>query len=497
MTRRRWRIVGQVQGVGFRPFVYRLARAHGLVGRILNDSTGVVIEAQGGALAMERFAQDLVSQRPALAVISHIETQDVVPVSGEHEFRIEHSEDDHRPRADVTVDSALCGACRGELLSADDRRRGYGLINCTDCGPRYSIIRRVPYDRPNTTMAQFQMCPACAGEYADPSDRRFHAQPIACHDCGPKVALVDSRGRPIDGDPIEQTAKCLEQGQIVAIKGLGGFHLAVRADGEAAVARLRSLKKRDGKPFALMCGSADQAQRVVELSEQGRKAIESPAAPVVLAKRRAGAPVAASVAPDNHRLGVMLPYTPIHHLLFGALGTDAPALVMTSGNLSDEPLAIDNAEALQRLGGMCDAILWHDRPIERCVDDSVIIDVGDAPLPIRRSRGYAPMSIALPADAGVPGLCVGGELKNTVAVVRDGSAILSQHLGDLNHPLALEYFRKAVADLRELFGVRPSWIAHDLHPLYQSHGYAKQLAGELGAELIGVQHHHAHPCGGV
>jgi hydrogenase maturation protein HypF len=493
VTRRRWRIVGQVQGVGFRPFVFRLACENHLTGFVNNNTEGVLLEAQGRSDHLDRFASMLESRKPALALIGAISCSTVPTRPGESGFRIEESGADPAAQADVTVDTALCRDCLAELLDQRDRRSQYGLINCTNCGPRYTILRRVPYDRPNTTMAGFPMCAACHAEYTNPADRRFHAQPVACHACGPKVSLADANGASIEGDPIGGAAQRLMAGQVLAVKGLGGFHLAVRADDPGAVTRLRKLKHRDQKPFALMCRDLAAARNLVFLSDQAAELLLSPACPIVLAPRRPGAAVAEDVAPGNHRLGVMLAYTPMQHLLFHWRGGALGPLVMTSGNLSDEPLVIDNAEAVQRLGGMCDAILWHDRPIERAVDDSVLIDMADGrPLPIRRARGYVPASLAIPMAGQSMGLCVGGELKNTVAVVRGGRAVLSHHMGDLTHTLAYEYFRRAVDDMCDLFGVRPQWIAHDLHPAYLSTAWATELARKLDVPLVGVQHHHAH-----
>lgn len=492
-TRYRWQISGQVQGVGFRPFVYRLACRHGLLGFIHNDPRGVTLEAQGTVQCLDRFIADLVERRPPLAVIARVDCHEIMLRDDETGFTILASETKATPQTQVTVDTAVCEDCLNELLDPMDRHFCYGLINCTHCGPRYSILRRVPYDRANTTMTEFEMCVACRSEYTNPVDRRFHAQPIACHQCGPKVELVDASGREVDGDPIERAAVLLEQGKIIAIKGLGGFHLSVRADDEQAVARLRRLKRRDAKPFAVMCSTVRDALRHVRLSDRGIEALLSPAAPIVLAKRQLGSSVASAVAPQNHRLGVMLPSTPIHHLLFARGGLRQVPLVMTSGNHSDDPLTIENQEALDRLGGVCDAILWHDRSIERRIDDSVWLDMDDdAALPLRRARGYVPGALRLPGSDQSQGLCVGGELKNTVAVVRDRQAILSQHLGDLKHPLALAHFKKTIDDLTSLFGVKPKWIAHDLHPAYLSVTYAKELAERWTVPLIGVQHHHAH-----
>lgn len=495
VARWRWLVTGQVQGVGFRPFVYRTARTLPLTGFVRNDARGVLIECQGSPPALRQFESDLREHHPALAYIRQIAKESLAAVADEQEFVIADSSADRATgAAEVTVDTATCPACVNEILSPGQRRHNYGLTNCTDCGPRFSIIRRVPYDRCNTTMSHFEMCGKCHAEYSDPLDRRFHAQPIACADCGPRVWLVDSSGQAVAGDPIGQAREMLRAGKILSIKGLGGFHLAVRADDENAVLRLRRLKKRDHKPFALMVASLEVAKEIVELSQSAVAMMQSPACPIVLAKQGQGARIAAAVAPGQARLGVMLPYTPIHHLLFKG-GSELPTLVMTSGNLSDEPLAIENHDALQRLGPMCDAVLWHDRPIERGVDDSVVIDVpGDAPIFLRRARGYVPAAIELPAAARTQtsGICLGGELKNTIAVVRNGSAILSHHLGDLTHPVAFTGFRKAVDDMRRLFGVEPQWIAHDLHPMYVSTTYARKLAAELRVAVIGVQHHHAH-----
>lgn len=491
IARQRWVIHGQVQGVGFRPFVYRAAGRRGLTGQVSNRGDTVVVEAQGSVDALDAFEWELEHQHPALAWIDAIECSAVDP-QPDTGFIIAQSTTAAAPAQCVTIDAAVCDDCLAEMRDPADRRHGYALINCTNCGPRYSIIRGVPYDRPNTTMAGFAMCDPCRAEYDDPGDRRFHAQPTACPDCGPVLALASPEGTALDEDPIAGTATRVADGHIVLIKGLGGFHLACRADDEAVVARLRRLKHRDAKPFGLMVRDADAAKRMVSLSPEALALLASPRCPIVLAPRVPDTSVAPSVAPGCHRLGVMLPYTPIHHLLFDTL-SDVPR-VMTSANVSDEPLVIDNAEAVSRVGGMCDVMLWHDRPIERAVDDSVVLDRGAAsgPLPVRRARGYVPEPIRLPIATHEPGLCVGGELKNTIAVVRDGQAILSHHLGDLKHPMALDAFRRSIDDLCDLFDVTPHWIAHDLHPAYLSTAYAQALAERLGVPLIAVQHHHAH-----
>jgi hydrogenase maturation protein HypF len=487
-VRWRWLITGQVQGVGFRPFVYRIARELQLTGSVRNDGSAVVIECQGIADSLREFQLRLQRDHPTLMEMRGLRCEVIAPDNDQADFQIIPSSRG-TAGSDVTVDVATCPQCVSDILSPRDRRFGYTLTTCTNCGPRYSIITDTPYDRCNTTMSRFDMCPACHAEYTDPSDRRFHAQPIACHECGPKLELVRPDGELIDGDPIALARTMLAEGKILAIKGVGGFHLAVRADSEEAVRRLRALKKRDFKPFALMVESIEEAQCLVELGQSAISAMQSPACPIVLAPRRKDAKVASSVSPGSYRLGVMLPYTPIQHLLFQT----APALVMTSGNISDEPLVIDNHEALAHLGAMSDAILWHDRPIQRAIDDSVLADLGQgAPIPLRRARGFVPRAIALPVGSPVHGICFGGELKNTITIVRGELAIPSQHLGDLTHPLAYEAFIRCCDDLRRLFKVEPKWIAHDLHPFYLSTTYATKLASELQVPRVAVQHHHAH-----
>ncbi|MHC4995465.1 MAG: carbamoyltransferase HypF [Planctomycetota bacterium] len=495
---RRLNIRGQIQGVGFRPFVFRVATRHGISGRVWNDGRGVTIEARGTREQLDRFEGDLMNESPPLATLDKIQSQPLdIPESWDRGFTIADSRCEKIHDAAITVDSAVCDRCQRELLDPENRYFRYGLINCTNCGPRFSILRGIPYDRPNTSMAGFTMCHPCRSEYRDPSDRRFHAQPVSCHNCGPKISLVDISGEPIHGDPYQTAARILKQGRILAVKGLGGFHLAVRADDESAVARLRRLKQRDAKPFALMVASENSAASLVRLTERGRRLLASPANPILLAPRRAGSDIAPSVAPRNHRLGVMLPYTPIPHLLMhelhSSVAAGAPPLVMTSANHSDEPLVFDNDDAMSRLSGLCDAFLIHDRPIVRPVDDSVFLDTPDAqPLPIRRARGFVPQAIPLPVPTAQPGLCVGGELKCVVAVVRNGEAILSQHLGDLRHTLAFEQFTRVIDDLCCICGVEPRWIAHDLHPAYLSTRHAIRLADELGVPRLAVQHHHAH-----
>lgn len=457
------------------------------------------MELQGAERSLEFFACDFSMTLPPLARIASMERRPLPLVTDEKGFSIRASEPGDGEAA-VTVDSAICADCLAELRDSGDHRHGHPFITCTHCGPRFSIVQDVPYDRGNTTMMNFPMCRRCKAEYKDPQDRRFHAQPICCPDCGPTVELLTPTGRKLAGNAIARAAVMLLAGKIVAIKGLGGIHLAVRADRRSAVSRLRKLKQRDSKPFALMVADVAAARRIVELSRAAEAELHSPAAPIILATRRENAAVVDAVAPGMHRLGVMLAYTPLHHLLFDAMAKNSarvPPLVMTSGNLSDEPLAIDNSEALARLGGggLCDALLLHDRPIERCVEDSVLLDRPEsAPLFIRRSRGYVPTAWPIPeAFAGHPtGICLGGELKNTIALVRERDVIVSQHLGDLQHPLALEHFKKAVRDFTQLFNTRIQFVAHDLHPNYLSTHFARELAAEHEARLMPVQHHLAH-----
>jgi hydrogenase maturation protein HypF len=499
-TRERWHLTGQVQGVGFRPFVYRLAQELGVAGLVTNDRDGVRLEVQAGAETLDRLRHALLHDAPPLVRIDSLRRHVVPAEAGAAEFRIVASElpSDATASCEVTVDTAVCPECLAELLDPSDPRHAHPLINCTNCGPRYSIVTAVPYDRPNTTMAAFAMCPRCAAEYADPSDRRFHAQPINCPRCGPQVGLVNAAGKPIAGDPIAVARSLLLDGKILAIKGLGGFHLAVRADRDAGVDELRRRKHRSAKPLAVMVRSHDAARRVVRLSDRGAAALASPAAPIVLCPIREGSCgfvgslfIAASVAPGMARLGVMLPYTPLQHLLFA--DPAMPPLVMTSANDSAEPLVYDNSDVLARLAPLCDAILWHNRDIARPVDDSVLVDLPDAPpIPVRRARGYVPASIPLPIESDEPGLCVGGDLKCTVALVQGRRVVLSQHLGDLAHPAALSLMRRTVDDLCRLLRVEPRWVACDLHPDYHGTRFARALADRRKLPLILVQHHHAH-----
>ena len=465
MERRRFRVGGVVQGVGFRPFVFGLARHHDLVGFVLNDGTGVLIEAEGEPAELAAFAASIRSEAPPLARVETVAWEPLAPV-GEPSFTIAASTA-AGSSALIPPDTATCDDCLRELHDPADRRYRYPFINCTQCGPRFTIVRSVPYDRPNTTMAGFPLCSECRNEYESPADRRFHAEPLCCPACGPQLTL-----------PLDHAVELLRGGAIVAVKGLGGWHLACDAANEAAVARLRARKHREDKPFALMTA---QPELVAHIAADEREPLESRRRPIVLLRRRDGAPVAESVAPGSPWLGVMLPYTPLHHLLLGDFGGP---LVLTSGNRSDEPIAYDDDEAHERLGGIADAFLGHNRPIHRRCEDSIV----RAAFPIRRSRGYAPEALRLPVRTAGPVLAVGAELKSTFCLARGAEAFLSPHLGDLDSELAYRAFRADIALYLSMLGVAAETIAHDLHPEYLSTKWAL----EQDAVLVGVQHHHAH-----
>ena len=531
-TRRRLRlqVTGAVQGVGFRPFLYRTATDLGLTGWIRNDTRGVMLEVEGREPALRAFRDRVRSEPPPRAVI-HDVVEDWLPVLGLEGLTILPSEDVGDRVAAVLPDLATCDACLRDVGveghgserdgpqsnptvdgSTVDRRHGYAFTNCTDCGPRFSIIRALPYDRPNTTMAGFELCDACRAEYEDPGDRRFHAQPTACPECGPRLWLERPGGGAEAGvDPIEAAAAALRAGEIVAVKGLGGFHLVVDAADEDAVGRLRARKHRPAKPLAVMVADLAAARRLCRVPPEAEALLVQPEAPIVLLERRDGAPVADAVAPGSPYLGIMLPYTPLHHLLMRAVGRP---VVATSGNLTDEPICTEVDEARRRLDGIADRFLLHDRPIARPVDDSVVQLSAGAPRLIRRSRGYAPLPIQLAAET-VPTLAVGGHLKNTVALSRGRDVFISQHIGDLETPQALAAFEAVIADFLRLYDVEPAVIVHDLHPDYASTLWVARAVreGRTGAGLEGregaggrpavaapiaaiptmaVQHHHAH-----
>ena len=479
-------IAGIVQGVGFRPFIYRLAHENRLTGFITNTEAGVSIEVEGAAEAVERFLSRLPKEAPPLACITSISVAER-PSNHDAEFRILPSRAGEERRVLIAPDVAICRDCLAELLNPADRRFHYPFINCTNCGPRYTIVRDIPYDRAKTSMAAFPMCPECQREYDDPRDRRFHAQPNACWNCGPHVELWDSAGQRIEAaDPVLKTVERLAAGEIVAVKGLGGFHLAVDAMNEAAVARLRERKRRVEKPFAIMAPTLAGVEEFCRLDDVSRKLLQSPAHPIVLLNKKQPERLAPSVAPFNRDLGIFLPYTPLHHLLFA--GERFSALVMTSGNISEEPIAIDNAEAVARLHGIADCFLVHNREILLRADDSVLRVAGGRARQVRRSRGYVPAPIFLKEELP-PVLAVGGELKNTICLTRGCEAFLSQHIGDLENLESYKFFESTVTGLKRILEVQPQILAYDLHPDYFSTRWA--LAQE-GMERVGVQHHHAH-----
>ena len=488
----RARVGGTVQGVGFRPYVFRLAANLKLSGFVLNDERGVLLEIEGESATVERFLERLPAEAPPLSLVEEVWREEV-PTTGELGFRIVASASGGEPATLISPDSATCSDCLAELWDSADRRFRYPFINCTNCGPRFTIVRQVPYDRPLTTMAGFDMCGGCRAEYEDPSDRRFHAQPNACPACGPMVRLTDPAGRPVGlsgaRDPVEAAARALAAGLIVAVKGLGGFHLACRADSEAAVSALRARKHREDRPFALMAPDVESAGTLAELGAEELSLLQARARPIVLCPRLSTAPVAPSVAPGSPDLGLMLPYSPLHHLLVQDVGL---ALVMTSGNRADEPIAFQDDDALQRLSGIADLFLLHDRPIHTRTDDSVARVVGAGierrPLLLRRSRGYVPASIDLPVNAR-PLLASGAELKSTFCLAKGRRAWVSHHVGDLKNYETLESFRTGIEHFERLFAVEVEVVAHDLHPDYLSTAYATE---RHGVDLVAVQHHHAH-----
>lgn len=490
LRRQRLRVDGVVQGVGFRPFVFNLAGSLGLAGHVANDSEGVILEIEGDPDGLATFRRRLAAEAPPLARIESVAVE-TIPPTGAGGFAILPSRDSPGTATCVPADSALCADCRREILDPHDRRHRYAFTNCTNCGPRWTIIGRIPYDRPYTSMAPFAMCPDCAREYHDPRDRRFHAQPNACPACGPRLRL-EGDGVDPGADPLREAARLLVAGRILAVKGLGGFHLAVRADEETAVRRLRARKGREAKPLALMVADLDAARALVAVDDDEAALLASPQAPIVLLQRRADTALAGAVAPGHRRLGVMLAYTPLHLLLMEAVrNLGVGALVMTSGNAGDEPICLGDDEARARLRGIADAWLLHDRGILRRADDSVVQVVGRRTLSHRRSRGYAPLPVLL-RSRGAPVLAVGPELKNTVCLLKENRAFLSPHVGDLQNLAAYGYFKESLRTLQELLECEPDTIAHDLHPGYLSTRWAREQARVAGKRLIPVQHHHAH-----
>jgi hydrogenase maturation protein HypF len=478
------RIEGVVQGVGFRPFVHALATRLGLAGHVGNDAAGVFVEVEGTRDAAGEFLAAVHGEAPPLAVIETVRADEVEPLGGT-EFVIVASPAGGAASTLVSADSATCEDCLGELNDPADRRYRYPFVNCTNCGPRFTIVRGVPYDRPLTTMAGFAMCAACAGEYADPADRRFHAQPVCCPACGPRLRLTDGC-REVPGDPLMSTVERLVAGEILAVKGLGGYHLAVDAGHESAAALLRSRKHREDKPFAVMVGDLDGARKLCQVDDLAARLLSGRRRPIVLLPRLPGAPVADAVSPGNRRLGLILPYTPLHHLLLAELGRP---IVLTSANISDEPIVYRDEDATTRLAGIADAFLTHDRAIHVRTDDSVVRPFRGREQVQRRSRGYAPEPITVQGKFPRHVLACGAELKNTFCLAKERHAFVSHHIGDLENYETLRSFISGIEHFGRLFEVRPEVVAHDLHPEYLSTKYARELED---VELVGVQHHHAH-----
>jgi len=478
-----------VQGVGFRPFIYQLASRYNLKGWVCNTSEDVKIEVEGDSEAIERFLHDIPLHAPPQAVIVDISTTRHSPASYES-FEIRRSIPEEGKYQLVSPDIATCPECLEEIFSPGDRRHRYPFTNCTNCGPRFTIIEDIPYDRPLTTMRSFRMCPECQQEYDDPLNRRFHAQPNACPVCGPSLQLLDAEGSPVVVDDVITTAsRLLREGKIIAIKGLGGFLLACDATDEATVNLLRRRKMRPFKPLAIMVSSIDEAKKHCEISAEEEKLLTSPHSPIVLMKWKHGSSVSPSVAPNIRYLGVMLPYTPLHHLLLRETGLP---LVMTSGNISEEPIAKDNDEAVKRLSGIADFFLVHNRDIYARYDDSVTMVENGVPQLIRRARGYAPYPVHLDFTSRQILGC-GAELKNTFCLTRDEYAFISQHIGDMENLETMEHFETTISLYKKLFRIEPEIIAHDLHPDYLATGYARELAaGSSNLKLVPVQHHHAH-----
>ncbi|MGA6173630.1 carbamoyltransferase HypF [Streptomyces sp. NPDC012600] len=494
-TRRHLTVRGAVQGVGFRPFVYTLAEEYGLTGWVTNDADGVRTEVEGPAVAVDAFTDAIGTRAPPLAVVESVEPRPVPVRNDGSGFTIRPSASG-TGRTLIPPDTATCDACLTELADPADRRHRHPFITCTHCGPRFTVVTGLPYDRPRTTMAGFPMCPDCAREYADPADRRFHAQPIACPACGPRLTLCRQDGSEAlhDGDALTAARRLLAEGAVLAVKGIGGYHLACDAGDTAAVRTLRKRKNRGGKPFAVLADSLETVHRLAHVDDAERALLTGPRKPVVLLRRRTpSAGVAPGVAPGSPDLGVMLPYTPLHRLLLGLPGDPPgpPVLVMTSGNRSGEPIVTDDAEALTRLDGLADAWLRHDRPIHVPCDDSVVRICAGAELPVRRSRGYAPLPLALPLPV-VPALAVGGDLKNTFCAADDRYAWLSAHVGDMDDLATLTAFAKATDHLTGLTTVTPRLLVADRHPGYRSTQWARRTAEARGLPLRQVQHHHAH-----
>jgi len=483
-----------VQGVGCRPYIYRLAMELGLAGMVRNDVQGVTIEVQGSDAVLDVFVTRLCNQTqadyPALMEVIECGQESIDVVAGDKMFRIIESESDGSPVSQVTPDCAMCSACLNEMADTDDFRYRYPFINCTHCGPRYSIVKTIPYDRPNTAMGAFEMCPKCRGQYEDVQDRRFHAQPVACPDCGPTIRLTDNQGKPIESDSDKAMSHCaavLKKGGIAAIKGIGGFHLAVDATNEQAVQELRKRKRRDAKPFAVMAASIKTIRKYAIVDEVCERFLKSPESPIVLLDKKENGAIAPSVAFGTNRFGFMLCYAPLHHLLFAENGIDV--LVMTSANLSDEPLICHNEQALDELGDIADVFLMHDRDIYRQLDDSVVHEVNGQAAFLRRARGYVPTPIYRDKPAQKEIFAAGPDLKNTFCFVKGDQYLMSEHIGDLVDGRVYRHYVKSVEHLRNLFKVSPEVVVCDLHPGYLATHFAEQFND---VKLLRVQHHWAH-----
>ena len=484
-------IDGVVQGVGFRPFVFNLAKRLALYGWVKNTSGGVDIEADGSSEVLDQFINILQTEAPPLSSIDNIKTT-FIPAQGFKKFEIIHSTPIEGAFQPISPDVSICSDCMRELSNSQDRRFRYPFINCTNCGPRYSIIKDIPYDRPNTTMAQFPMCVDCAAEYQNPADRRFHAQPVACPVCGPHIWL-EMNGQLVSEreDALQQARQMINQGKILAVKGLGGFHLVCDATNDSAVRELRRRKLRVGKPFALMMADMDGIEKYSYADDTSREFLQSIERPIVILERRAGVPISLDVSPNQNTLGVMLPYTPLHYLLLEPANGFPDAFVMTSGNMSEEPIATDNIEARQRLSSLADVFLMHNRDIHIRCDDSVIRIFRGQNYPLRRSRGYAPLPVILKQE--MPQLlATGAELKNTFCMTKGSYAFLSHHIGDLENYETLSSFEDGIAHFERLFRVKPEAIAYDRHPDYLATRYALERADRENIPALGVQHHHAH-----
>lgn len=492
ITRKKITVQGQVQGIGFRPFVYRLAAELNLTGFVYNYTQGVIIEIQGGRDNIEKFISRLKQQDREIPLlkITSMNASDIGAIADEKSFEIKQSQTHGTVSAEVTADIATCEDCLSELFDKNDFRYRYPFINCTNCGPRYSIIKSIPYDRPNTTMAEFSMCGRCKEQYENPRDRRFHAQPVACPVCGPKIRLCDNKGKEIESDcdkVIKETVRLLSAGKIVAIKGLGGFHLACDAENDKAVKLLRLRKMRDYKPFAMMAADIDKIWQFAYVDKTAEAILKSPQSPIMLLPKKEPNTIAPSVAEGVNTFGFMLPYTPLHHLIFAEKKLNA--LVMTSGNIADEPLICKDSQALEKLGNIADVFLMHNREIYRQVDDSIVQIVQNEPVLLRRSRGFVPQTFVSKISASADIFAAGADLKNTFCFAKQNRFILSEHIGDMADVSVYKHWLQSIEHLKKLLDANPSIVACDMHPNYLSSQYAGKLKKD---KFIEVQHHWAH-----